>query len=124
LKWLNRLVILLSITSTCLVIDVAVNYYLDFEQKWIRIAALSGILILYITSYIIFLIKKGLSFIKIMYFSISYVALGILVEFTLHGYSKNWAPSSSAEATQATIVLSMVALSIIGMGIYIFSRKK
>jgi hypothetical protein len=124
LKWINKIVVALAIMSTCLVMYVAFGYYSDFAQKWIRTALLSIVLAGYTTSYLVLSAKRGAHWFKTALFAVTYVVLGLSVEFVLHGYSKGWAPASSDDAQYATFAWLLVICSIIGIGIYAFARKQ
>ena len=124
LKLVNQLVVVVSIVFTVFVMYMALVYFINHEQKWMRTALLSLVLAAYIAVYLLLSAKKGVHWLKTLIFMATYVVLGLSVNFALHGYSKGWAPASNRDATQATLAWLLVILSIVCTGIYSFSRTQ
>ena len=98
------IILSLSCIFSCLVIFAGVTNYFDGRPDLTAGRIIIGSLLLSYTWANIYVLKnKGFYLHKFVLFSPMYLAFGLYANFFHRGYIKNWAPSTTAAATDATV---------------------
>ena len=98
------IILSLSCIFSCLVMFAGVANYFEGRPDLTAGRIIIGSLLLSYTWANIYVLKnKGFYLHKFLLFSPMYLALGLFADFFHKGFIKNWAPSTQAEATDATV---------------------